>query len=186
MIFPFHYSICYSRSAEWICTASMPLFKEALEVFACFDSVARIFFFFPIMLLKYMLLYRGNWRNKTFIWNILLYFQGLCVSAQCTCSGLIFALFPRFPWRNSLRIHFQFSRRLFSINKAKSTDFPSSRTRKAYQKTVDSTISQLFTTKFISPCSRYAWRQTSTSDPDLFLPAMTFRNAVFKATLFKL
>ena len=138
------------------------------------------------MLLRYMLLYRENRRNKTFIWNILLYFQGLSVSARCSCFCLKFAFFPRFSWRNSLRIHFQFSRRLFSINKAKSTDFPSSRTRKAYQKTVDSTISQLFTTKFISPCSRYAWRQTSTSDPDLFLPAMTFRNAVFKATLFKL
>ena len=82
--------------------------------------------------------------------------------------------FPRFSWRNSLRINFQLSRRLFSINKAKSIDFPSSRKREAYQKTVDRTISQLFTDKFILPCSRYAWCQTSTSDPHLFLPAMTF------------
>ena len=86
-----------------------------------------------------------------------LYFEGLRVSAQCTFGefGLIPALFPRFHWRNSLRIYFSSREGFLEKIKQNLSIFPSSRTRKAWQKTVDSTISQLFTDKFILPCSRY-------------------------------
>ena len=67
----------------------------------------------------------------------------------------------------------QLSRRLFKINKANLSIFPSSRTRQARQKTVDSSILQFFTDKFIFPVP--AMTSTSTSHPDPFLPAMTFK-----------
>ena len=105
-----------------------------------------------------------------------IFWSRLSVSAWCI-FGLHVRAFSTFFLTKFVKNWLWLSQRLFKINKAKSINFPlrlSSRIGRTRQKRAGSTISQLFTDMFILPVPLMS--QTFTLDPDLFLPAMTFKN----------